>query len=567
MLGGDVLAGILVLVLGLEAYYAVYGVKARGVPRVAIALASPVVLAAVGLYYGVLPGGVETGLLLFTLFAAALIASIRFWRVRGAGLAAVAIVVLVWLGGWGLYQPDPRGGLLVATLLPLALLLAGLAVGLVSEKRVVELRVVGLVSLLACALPLGYWLAAETRIHQPFIGEPLIVLLWLLGVTPLLSRFEVSRLILPPVIGGLAAGVFLGYTPYVEPLAKGLEYVGVVAESLIALAYAAYTAARKGFRVAASEAAIVSVVAIASLVAAYSAAYLHVQLSSSGLLFAVALLAAGIGAVVKGVRLEGLGLFVAATVLIASLLSAGVHSVMCSVEPVGLDGLAPAPKPDPRVVHSYYPLYWGVLNESTVYAWLAPIEGKVQALEFVRFVHAIRVAALKKGLRLDGLNLSMPYPEEMPRLIARLECLSTTTPLGPSVAEVRQRISLNSSPIETIAGFIQPLELRLEPSEARRLALDYLVMVSDPNATERNAIRYAIYTALVISWSEYRSLNDTARLLFYYALSPNTTIQPVKATLVVYNSPLCKLAAMLAPLAAACPIAAEFVRFIRKGVK
>ena len=227
------------------------------------------------------------------------------------------------------------------------------------------------------------------------------------------------------------------------------------------------------------------------------------------------------------------------------------HSVDARLQPVGLGGLAEAGKPDPTVVHDFFMIYLGAKNESVLYSLTAPKLGREEALRLVSFAHAIRVAAERRGIR-DPYNLTqLSLPEKMPSLLLRVEPLGVVVEVPPSA--VLNGASYSSGVLVHGLGLSMvsvPGDLLL------RLGDGYLALVSDPHRVGGDALRYAIYASMCLSWSRRGSLNETARLLLS-ALNGSLGAASVEGRVFVAELPagLVAVGAAVALLAAA-PVAA-----------
>jgi len=257
---------------------------------------------------------------------------------------------------------------------------------------------------------------------------------------------------------------------------------------------------------------------------------------------------------------------VAAVLLLAGLALAAYtgagwnhESTSIRLTPVGLGSLAETAKPDPMVVHDYFMLYLGAKNESVLYSLLVSRMDEDEALEIVRFAHAIRVLAEKRGIH-DAYNLTqLTLPEKMPSLLVRVEPPGVVLHVPPSVL-----LSGSAYGSGVARAGLSLARVGFDGNVTLKLARGYLALVSDPSRTDGDALRYAIYTAMAVSWAMRGNLSATAPLLLS-ALNGSLTASPLYAVADVVVLRFGLLAALASGvLLAVAPVAAARETIISK---
>ena len=469
--------------------------------------------------------------------------------------------LLALLGGAALaaYAPvaslDPRGGAALYAVLGLASLASGLvAAGYALRER--EERLVWFGAVLgAAALGVNaYWVAARTFSPYPPGGAvSAAALLAVLG--GLFAERPWARL-----YGGYASAalglVAAGFEPYSFATLPVVAWIGAVAVP-------AYLAAMVAWR----EARRLGLDALLGLVPPLFTLYAPVsgllpgdagslEVFSAGVAGAALLLGGGWRRAAPTALLYYAGL----AALAVGLLAPSIPIVAkCDVVALKLGPAAPAPKPSERVIHDFYLLYIGAKDPAALYSLLAPKLGEKKALQMARFCAAIGAAARAMGVNDTYPLYNATHPEHMPSLVAYTDC-GVVLHLPPDIALCPATLEPGDVNITGYGAFTQPIHVILGNASCT-LARDYLVMVSRPGYTGRDALRYAIYTAMLVSMGEGRNLTDTARLIFYYAFNPNATINETSVT-IVYAERLhvyiAALAAML--LLGAALLAATYTR-------
>lgn len=449
----------------------------------------------------------------------------------GSGIASLtAVAVLALYSGAGSVSAP-----LVAAALTLVSVGAGLAASAAIHD---EPRLVPYSAMLAVAsMPLlAYHVAVEGLLLFPSGGAVTVAVLSTMLACIALGGawWGLYASLAAAALGALAAG----YAPYLPaspptPLAAGL------AATLACLAawFSAYRPRRSPTGILAALAALLL---LAPLLAGLPSSDAF-ALEALGVLIAGFVSSAHLP---RRLRVARLALLYAGVGLLAAAVAVPVQplAVHCRIVKLGLDGAAPAPMPSERIIHDFYLLYLGAKNESLVYALLEPRLGRSKALEMARFCHAIRVAARARGINDTYPIYALQHPQTLPALTADTDCgvrlkLPPSIALCPSSLQPGVEVNLTGYP-----ALLHPVHVILE--EPCVLARDYLVLLGDPRLTGRDALRYAIYTSMLVSYGEGRNLTDTARLLFYYALNPHARINETSVT-IVYASRL-----HLAPLVA-----------------
>ncbi len=477
---------------------------------------------------------------------------------------------------------DPRLVLHVEVALAALSLAAGLASGYVLSGERWGLALAGLLSALGLAA-LGYGFLMDTGLGAVLRGDTLVLSMLALLVASTGGLAYEPRLLygLLAAAAGAAGMALYDRVPYIECSGPGCGAIGLAAWLVFLVVVLPYAALRlrEALRASVSEnlpleavlnervlllgAAVILLIACVSVprnvdfsqVVPVAAMVLAAAAVGGGLLGlavpvaagALAWLAHGAWLGAAAASLAGLALMsvrrrVARRAFLASmlvaLLAAGYigagwlpHSVEARLEPVGLDGLAPIAKPSEEVVHDYFLLYIGVKNQSVLYAILAPKLGKEEALKMARFAHAIAVAARHRGIS-DPYPLErIELPQEMPSLLLRVDGVSVAVPQSVILSG---RSYVSEKPL--LEG-LNLLRLIVPGNVTRQLRLDYLALVSNPNFTDGDALRYTLYTAMAISWVEKNSLNMTAELVFK-ALEGNLTVKPVTGVITESVLPL-----------------------------
>ena len=525
--------------LGLEAVALVTHLRRRSVPR-AYSAATPL----------------AAGLVAASLLAYAPGLSLLYVLGLGVGLA-----VGRWLRGYNV--ASGVAGLTVATLLAtytsgvglspvqaVAVSLSAIGSGLAASAVLHdERRLLLPASILAAAsLPiLAYLVASASLLLFPSGGAATVAALAavLASVSLDTGLWGLYASLAPAALGALASG----YAPYLPSASTGMPLAAGLLVALVSLAVWA-----RRYRSWRSPKTLLSILSALLLVAP-----LLVGLPSSDAATLETLGGFIAGAVAAGgvawkERLARLALLYAGLALLLAPVVVPIQplAVHCRIVDISLDGRAPAPAPSERIIHDFYLLYLGAKNETLVYALLEPRLGRSKALQMAQFCHAIRLAAEARGINDTYPIYALQHPQTLPVLTARTDCgvrleLSPLITLCPRGLEPGADVNVTG-----YASFLHPIHVMLDkPCE---LARDYLVLIGDPRLTGRDALRYAIYTSMLVSYGEGRNLTDTARLLFYYALNPKARVNATDVT-IVYASrfhvvPLSALASVLFSAAA-----------------
>ncbi|AEM38656.1 hypothetical protein Pyrfu_0787 [Pyrolobus fumarii 1A] len=549
----DVAFTLALLAITLELIIVYHVVRGRRVPS-AVLVVSPVVLAILVVMLVAGPLSQVTPLHV-TLFLLGILVASRLGGSYMPGSIAAISAGIAWLLGGGLVEYDARGAGILDIIVPLVYLVAGFAAGsLVARNDKIKYTVIlssGVAS--ACILGvLSTWMILTTRIHVPLVGEPLVALMLVVAslcvVGGCASRANVGRGVALASMGVLSSLALAGYTPYMRVYGSGIEAV----PGIVGVAVGAWTIlpvlVRREARVTPSDLQLIGL-GVATPIEAVAPVPL-VARAGALLVTVMGISLAGVAASIMSTRrtrladiLPKVGICVGVLALLALLAAPRVPiAVECSVKPVSLGETGPAPIPDTSIVHYFYPLYWGVINQTIVYSWLAGSVGKEAALEFARFTHVLRLAAEAKGINVSALNISSKHPSSIPQMIVEIDCLGTSLVLPPAVAACPSSITPNGTYVRLDLWSLEWLDsIELSKNESCKLARDYLIMLSDPKLTGNDALRYALYTAMVVSWGERGDLTGTAKLLLNYAFSKNASIEYVNAVVTVYRVPLAGL--------------------------
>ncbi len=489
-----------------------------------------VVLGFAGLVVALMEKGLSPGVVAAACLLGFSVVGVRF-AVRESSIATALGMVALLAAPAG-YQLDPRGGTILALAALLVSLGGGIAVAasLYSGKR----AMFAAAALLAVSLMLeGYWLLSATEAPTPLADA--LFSTSLLGLT-LLAYKGPGRMVASIGVFAAAALLVAGAAPYVKGgslLAAAVLAAGALFPAVVGAGKRLGLGPIDRTELAASVASVAMALAgpLAGLLYGQSV-YVHLSILESLVPLPSALLAFKRRELLQGILFAG----AAAAMLVAVLIPYTVVVQTCTLTPEGLGWLAPAPKPNQEVIHDFYIVYLGAKNASIAYSILEPKLGKKEALRLARFFYAISIAAKEHGVR-DPYNLTqLMHPEKLPTLRASLDCRDSKARL-----ELLPRLALCPSEFRS-EDFNTTLEpppfasiqaIRLARSEACKLAHDYLIMVSNPELTDGDALRFAIYTAMLVSWGEVGNASRLAKLIFGYAFNNTVRVEPVEAELVL----------------------------------
>ncbi len=492
---------------------------------------------------------------------------------------------------------DPRGRLVVPLVLAVLGLASGIAAGAAARvepgRRPVAAAAVAALGLAV----LGLWFLVDTRLGMLLFGDALCFAA--LGIIVASSTAAVSRgavraaaLFLAVVAAAVMwVKVYSGGVPYVtcvgacslfgwalgvylilvvvprlyaEVTEKGmpgdlfeaaLSPDGLVLAATVVLVVAAASAAKPFTSMDVFYVPVATLLAAAAAgggwgvfaatvlasAAGWAAAGVWAAVAAASALGAAAYAAARAGVLARFLPRPGIAWAAALLValLAASYTAVGWRSVEAEtlVKPVGLGAPGEVAKPSQEVVHDYFLLYLGAKNESLLYALMAPKIGAKEALEMARFAHAIRLAAEKRGIK-DPYDIKdLPAVERMPSLLVELEKLGVKVALPPFAVLSGHPYGSNT----TVEG-LSLYRVEVPGNTTKLLGETYLAMVSDPKLTDGDALRYAIYASLCLSWERTGTLNQTAKLLLS-ALAGELKPGSVEGKVVAEELPLGLLAA------------------------